>query len=92
MNDRITTEGRIFVKNMILDVRKREKLGAGLLSPGAANWRDAIEGFGKEMSKCGQPQSVLCRPCPDGSRPARARRLLRELLHEPQAQRLPQQQ
>jgi len=24
----VSTEGRIFVRNMILDVRKREKLGA----------------------------------------------------------------
>jgi hypothetical protein len=48
----ITTEGRIFTAQMIRDVRAREKLGAGLLTPGALSWREALDAFARRMSKC----------------------------------------
>ena len=51
----ITTEGRVFVNQMIRDLRAREKLGAGLLSPGATKWHEAIRAFGNSMVSCGGP-------------------------------------
>jgi hypothetical protein len=48
----VSTEGRVFVAQMTRDVRRREKIGAGLLSSGATNWHQALEGFGQEMKKC----------------------------------------
>ena len=47
----VSTEGRVFVAQMTRDIRQRMKLGAGLLSPGATNWQDALQGFGHEMAK-----------------------------------------
>ena len=51
----ITTEGRAFVAQTIRDVRAREKLGAGQLSPGAETWRDALDAFGKSICKSKGP-------------------------------------
>jgi hypothetical protein len=48
----ITTEGRVFVAQMIRDIRARSRLGAGLLSPGVLTWREAIHAFARRMSKC----------------------------------------
>lgn len=53
--DQITTEGRVFVAQMIRDIRARSRLGAGLLSPGASTWSAAITSFAKRMSKVGSP-------------------------------------
>jgi hypothetical protein len=54
-NAAISTEGRVFVNQMIRDLRARERLGAGLLSPGATKWREAIHAFGHSMVGCGGP-------------------------------------
>ena len=51
----ITTAGRVFVAQMIRDIRARTRLGAGLLSPGALTWREALESFAHRMHKCGSP-------------------------------------
>ena len=51
----ITTEGRIFVAQMMRDMRAREKLGAGLLSPGTTKWSEALRAFGTNMIGCGGP-------------------------------------
>jgi len=51
----LSTEGRIFVARMIRDVRAREKLGAGLLSPGAHTWREALRALGNRMADSGGP-------------------------------------
>jgi hypothetical protein len=51
--EQITTEGRIFVRKMILDIRARSRAGAGLLSPGALTWRAALDSFARRMSNAG---------------------------------------
>jgi hypothetical protein len=51
----VSTEGRIFAKHVVKDARQREQAGANLLSPGASNWRQALETFGMAMSKSGSP-------------------------------------
>ena len=68
----VSTEGRIFAKHVVKDARQREQAGANLLSPGASNWRQALEAFGMAMSKerqpgtcrqsvCHWPRAVACR-------------------------------
>jgi hypothetical protein len=50
--EQITTAGRVFVAQMIRDIRARSRAGAGLLSPGTSTWREALDVFAKRMSKC----------------------------------------
>ena len=51
----ITTEGRIFVAQMMRDLRARERLGASLLVPGTTKWSEALHAFGHNMVGCGGP-------------------------------------
>jgi hypothetical protein len=51
----ITSEGRAFIAQMMRDLRRREKLGANLLSPGCTKWSEALRAFGTRMIGCGGP-------------------------------------
>src|SRR5438045_5537241 len=51
----ISTEGRVFVAQLTRDIRARERAGANLLSPGATNWREAFDGFGRSLIESAGP-------------------------------------
>lgn len=51
--DRITTEGRVFSRQVMRSARHREAAGAGLLAPGTKTWMDALKVFGDTMVNCG---------------------------------------
>jgi len=51
----VSTEGRVFVAQLVRDLRRREKAGASLLSPGCHKWVDAFQAFGLALSKIGSP-------------------------------------
>jgi hypothetical protein len=53
--DPITTEERIFVAQLIRDLRAREATGAAILSPGSKRWPEAISAFGKSLAKSKSP-------------------------------------
>ena len=51
----VSTEGRIFVRKMILNVRAQERAGAEALSPGARTWDDAFLRFCHSLKGLGGP-------------------------------------
>lgn len=51
----VSTEGRIFVRKMILNVRAQERAGADCLSPGARTWDDAFLAFAHSLKGLGGP-------------------------------------
>jgi hypothetical protein len=54
-SEAVSTEGRIFVAQLIRDLRAREAKGAGLLSPGSKRWPEAFRSFGVALSKSKSP-------------------------------------
>src|SRR5262245_42682259 len=57
----VSTEGRVFVAQLCRDVRRRQREGAGTLTPGALNWTDAFRGFGEYLVKSGSPTKAAKR-------------------------------
>jgi len=53
MADPISTEARIFVRQLTRDIQARERLGAGLLAPGCTTWEQAFKTFMYSMRGIG---------------------------------------
>jgi hypothetical protein len=51
----IPTEGRVFVAQLIREIRKRENIGADALSPGTKTWHDALEAFRQSLTNADGP-------------------------------------
>ena len=51
----ISTEGRVFVAQLMRDIRARERAGANHLWPGATSWEGAIEGFTDHLTHSAGP-------------------------------------
>jgi hypothetical protein len=51
----VSTEARVFVAQLIRQLRQRERLGAHLLHAGASKWDAALRGLSKAMKAAGGP-------------------------------------
>lgn len=51
----IPTESRIFADRYLRETRRLEKLHANQLSPGTANWSDALRGLSQRLGEIGSP-------------------------------------
>jgi hypothetical protein len=51
----IATEGRIFVAQLVREIRRREVIGANALSPGTKVWRDAVFAFRRSLKNADGP-------------------------------------
>jgi hypothetical protein len=55
----IPTESRIFANRFLRDIRRLEALHAGKISPGATDWRDAMEAVYIRMGRAGKPDKQV---------------------------------
>jgi len=55
MKEHMSTEARIFARQLAREVRRRERIGAGMLWPGAADWNQATSCLLKDFFKRGSP-------------------------------------
>src|SRR5262245_32181260 len=55
MKTSIPTEGRIFVAQLIREIRRRENFGAGTLSPGTKTWREALIALTRSLGSADGP-------------------------------------
>jgi hypothetical protein len=56
---RIPTEGRVFVAQLIRDIRKREAVGADALSPGTKTWAEALVAFRHSLENADGPVKAV---------------------------------